>query len=158
MAEIISGRFGKDIAVIHAVEPVGKCACHFKMLFLIFAYGDFCCAVYQYVGSHEARVGQQTGVQVVGLFACLVLKRCAPLKFAEVSVHIEIDIKFDDFRDIALDIQSRLFGVDTCSKIFGNHLLDVFLEMFGKWMCGQRMDVGDEEIALIFILHLHEVD
>ena len=72
VAEVEVLGLGEEVDTIDVIEASGTFTSHFHVLFLVFAYGHFCCSVLQNVGSHEGGVGEQSGVDVVGLlfFEC----------------------------------------------------------------------------------------
>ena len=61
------------------IKPVCKCAGHFKMLLLVFAYRNLCCTVNNDICSHKGRVSEQPCIYIVGLSADFFFKGGAAL-------------------------------------------------------------------------------
>lgn len=113
--------------------------------------------MYEYVGSHESRVCEESGVDVVGLFASFFLEGSDAFEFAEVSVHVEEEVEFEYLFDVALNVNGRLIGVETAGEVFGEDGIGALNDVVGFRVCGERVPVGDEEITVIVVLHADEV-
>ena len=111
--------------MVHVVESLGKSACHLQMLLLVFAHRHLGGFVYQYVGSHKGWIGQQPGVHVVGVLAHLILKRGHPLQLAKVGIHVEKEVQFYGFRQVALKVQCSLVGVEAAGQILHQYLTGI---------------------------------
>ena len=72
-------------------------------------------------GSHERRVCQQSGVDVLRVLAHLLLECGAALQLAYVGVHIEEEVELDDFRHVALHIECALFRVESCCEVIDEY-------------------------------------
>ena len=105
---------------------------------------------------HETRVCQQAGVDVIRLFAHFLLERSHALEFAQIRVHIQIEIKLEHLLYVGLYVNRRFLGIDTASEIFAEDGLDRFLDISRRRMRRQRMPIGNEEHAVILVLHLHK--
>ena len=156
-AEVESLGQREHFALVHIVEPLGKGARHFEMLLLVFAHGHLGGFVYQDVGGHERGVGQQAGIDVVGILAHLVLERGDALQLAQVGVHVEEEIQLDGLGQVALQVDGGLFGVEAASQILHKDLPGVAVEVVGCGVRGERMVIGYEEIAVVLVLHLDKV-
>lgn len=87
------------------------------MLFLVFANGYFYASVQQDVGRHQHRVGKQSCVDVVGLSTCFVFERGYTLQFAQVGVHVQEQVQFRSFRNIALKVNGAFFRIEAQGDI-----------------------------------------
>ena len=130
------------------------------------------------IGSHQSRVGQQTGAYAmfiafvenflfhipfrgvdtvdVQLLACLILERSSTHQLADSRIHIQIQIQFGNFAHIALKIDGRFFRIDATSQIFGQDRLYTVTDIIRMRMCSQRVPVCNKEKAIILILHLQK--
>ncbi len=170
--------FGEEVYAVERVESAGETACELQVLFLVFAYGHLVGLLYQNVDGHEGGIGEQAGVDaLVGvraddllldivvsaggseseLLAGLVFERGCAQEFADAHVHVEQEIHFRDFGHVALHEDSRLFGVDAGGEIFGKDILYVLMQRVGVRIGGQGVEVGDEEQAIIVVLHFDEL-
>ena len=150
-------RQGEDIAVVHVVETLGEGAGHLEVLLLVLAHGHARGLVDEYVGGHERGVGKQAGVDVVGVLAHLVLEGGDALQLAEVGVHVEEEVELYGLRQVALQVDGGLLGVEAGGEVGGHYLAGVAVDAARRGVRGERMVVGDEEIAVILILHAHEI-
>ena len=146
-------RLGEELHAIDVVEAACTAACHLHVLLLVLANGHLGSAVLQNVGRHESGVGEQAGVHIVGLLASLLLEGGDTLKFTQVAVHIEVKIEFKRFTHIALHIDGGLLRVDAACQILGENCAHTVLDVLGLGVCGERVPVGNEEHALVLILH-----
>ena len=110
----------------------------------------------QDVGSHQCGIGEQACIDIIGLLTCLFLKGRHATQFTDVGVHVEIKIQLDGLGHIALDVDGGLFGVDAAGEVFGQDGASRTLYILRRGVRGQRVPVGDEEIAVVVFLHLHE--
>ncbi len=142
--------------VVHMVKTLGKLPCHFEVLLLIFSNGDKIGFVNDNVGGHQHWIGKQAGIHVVGLHARLVFERGCPLQFSQVGIHIQESVKFRDFGYIALNENSGSLRINTAGQIFGQHMPDTRLKVFGRRMGSQGMYVSNKKVAVVIILHFHK--
>ena len=142
--------------VIYAIEATCKQTRHLHILFLIFTYRHLVCLVHQDVRSHQAWISQQTCIDIIGLLAHLLLERCNALQLTQISVHIQIEIQLQHLLNIALNIYRSLLGINSASEIFAQDSFYRVAYIIRRRMGGQRVPIGDEEHAVVFVLHLHE--
>ena len=95
-------RLGEELNAVDVVEAAGTLACHLHVLLLVFAHGHLGGTVLQDVGCHQRGVGEQTGVHVVGLLTCLLLEGRHTLQFAEIAVHVQIEVQLDGLGHVTL--------------------------------------------------------
>lgn len=166
---------GEEVDTIEGVETARETARQFKMLFLVFTDGYFMGFLDKDVDSHEGRVGEKAGVDaLVGLgtdnlpfdilgvvldaelFAGFVLESCSAHKFSDAYMHVEQEVHFGYFRNIALDEYGSLFWVDASGEIFSKYVSDIFVESFRVGSGSQCVKVGYEEETVIVVLHPDE--
>ena len=149
-------RLGEEFDAVDVIEAAGAFTGHLHILFLVFAHGHPFGAVLKDIGCHQGRVGKQSRVDVIGLLSGFFLEGGDAAEFADIGVHVEIEVEFDGFWHIALDIDGGLFGVDAAGQVFGEYGTGGPLDVFRFGVGGQRVPVGDEEVAVVFFLHFHE--
>ena len=147
----------KEIDLVEMVETNGEVARHLEMLQLILAHRHEVCLVLKDVGSHEHGIGEQAGIDIVGILACLVLEGYGLLKFAQIGVHIEEGVEFAGLGNVALHINHALLGIHASSEVFGQNAANVGVEGCRIGSRGQRMVVGDEVTAVVVVLHVNKV-
>ncbi len=121
---------------------------------LVFAYGYVLGTVDQDVGSHEYGVGEQSGVDVVRLESDLFFEGGASFQFTQVGDHVEVQVEFGDFWDVALNIDCGFLGVQTACQVELEGSLGGVSQFSGSWMCGEGVPVRDEEEASVFFLEV----
>ena len=94
------------------IEAVGEVARHFKMLFLVFAYRNERCAVKEDVGSHESRVGEEAGVDILRMLPRLVFEGGGFFQFSLICQHVQEKIQFGSFGNMALTVERRFIGIE----------------------------------------------
>ncbi len=150
------------------------------MLQLVFAYGHLGCFLDKDIDGHKCRVGKQPGVHaLVGFvadylffecfivvvaviagscdaegFAGFVLERGRTHKFSDSDMHVQQKIHFRYFGNVALYEYGGFIGVDACGEVFGEYGLDVGVELFCVGVCGERVEVGHKEVAVVVVLQL----
>ena len=105
-------------------------------MLLVFSDGHFDGAVNENVGGHECGVGQEAGVDVVGLHADFLFEGGDAFEFAEVGVHVEVEVKLEDLMDVALDVDGGFVGVEAASEVFGEDGADAAADVGGVGVCG----------------------
>ena len=60
---------------VDSVKTTRKKTSHFHILLLILTHRHFVRLMHEYIRRHETRVCQQTGINVIGLFAHFLLER-----------------------------------------------------------------------------------
>ena len=94
-------------------------------------------------------------VMPVSPLAVLILRH--PLQFAHVAVAGQDPAQLGVLMHIALQEQGDLFGIQPAGEIQRDQILGVLLELFGVLGHGDGVQVGDEDVHLIFILIFHEL-
>ena len=147
----------EEIDLVIVVEANGKVASHFEVLQLVLAHGHIVRLVLQDVGCHEHGVGEQAGVDVVGVLACLVLEGDGLLQLAQIGMHIEQGVELAGLRHVALHIDHALLRVHAGSQIFGQDAADIGIEGRRVGSGGQRVIIGYEITAIVVVLHFDKV-
>ena len=80
-----SWRNGEYVAV-NAVETLCNVSCKFEVLLLVDPHGNEVSLIQQDIRSHQNRVGEQTGVDVVRVLCGLILELRHSGKLAELGV------------------------------------------------------------------------
>ena len=178
-------RLTEVIHPVNTVETVGEGPRHLQMLLLVLAYRHEIGLVNQDVGRHQGGIGQEAGthMHLVALFFRLelarivasrhvfhqfllelipvllgfFLERSATHQFTKVHVHIEEHIKLGGFGKVTLGVNGHFFGIHAASDIGSQYLFDILAQMIGMGMGRKAMVVGNEEIAIVFVLHPDEV-
>ena len=148
--------FGEEFHPVDIVEPACASACHFHILLLVFSHRHFLCTVLQDVGSHQGGVGEQSGVHVVGLFACLFLEGGHTFQFAQIGVHVQKQVEFQRLFHVALHIDGSFFRVEPACQVFGQDSPGAVLYVIGFGVGGKAVPIGNEEQTVVFILHFHK--
>ena len=104
---------------------------------LVFAHRHFRSLVQEYVGSHERRVCQQSGVDVLRVLAHFFLECRAALQLADVGVHVEEEVELADFRHVALHVECALLRVESCGEVIDEYALYVAVQVVGVRMCSK---------------------
>ena len=150
------GGLGEEVGLVDHVEAAGTLAGHLHVLLLILADGHLDGAVDEDVGGHEGGIGQETGVDVVGLLADFLLEGGDTLELAEVGVHVEVEVKLKHLVNVALDIDGGFVGVEAAGEVFGEDGADAAPDVDGARVGGQGVPVGNKEEAAILVLHAQE--
>ena len=82
---------------------------------------------HKYVGGHERGVGEQAGVDIVGVLAHLVLEGGDALQLAKVGVHVEEEVELHGLGEVALEIDGGTLGVETGGKVLHQNLAGVLI-------------------------------
>ena len=109
------------------------------------------------VGGHEGGVGQQAGVDVVGLAAHLVLEGGNAFELAEVGVHVEEQVELGGLRQVTLQVEGGLLGVDAAGQVLRHDAAGIGIDAARGGMGGERVVVRYEEEAVILLLHGDEI-
>ncbi len=127
------------------------------MLLLILADRHIVGSVNKYIGSLQHGIVQQSDIDVIRVFANLLLERRRALQLTDISVHAQQQAQLSGLRKVALDIYSRHLGVQSRSQIFRQHVTDILVQLRRIGMCRQSMVIGHKKIASRLVLHLHKV-
>jgi len=66
---------------------------------------------------------------LVGLLAGFFFKSGHPFQLTLVSIHIQEKIQFGCFGQVALQVNGRFFGIETCCQILNNYLSYIPLQI-----------------------------
>jgi hypothetical protein len=140
---------------IEVVEAAGDFARKLDVRHLVLAHRHLVGAVDQDVGRLQQRVAEETvgGQILVFQFFLLVLVGRHPFQPAERRHHRQQQVQFRVLRHLRLDEQGGLAGVDPGRQPVDDHLPGRLLDALRiVVMGGQRVPVGDEEQAGVFVL------
>ena len=150
------------------------------MLQLVLAHGYLCGFLYENIDGHKGGICEKAGVYALvcvgtdyfflegfvvvafggGLyaeaFAGLVLERRGAHELAYAHVHVEQKVHLGNFGDIALHKYSGFLGIDAGGKVFSQNALYICMKCVGIGVCGECMKIGDEEVAVVFVLQFHK--
>jgi hypothetical protein len=164
LGELGHGRGNAGFGVLAAAVQVVEAARHFTREFdvrrLVLAHRHVVGLVDQDVGGLQQRVAQEAvGGQVAVLeLVDLVLVGRHALQPAQRRAHGQQREQFGVFGQAALDEDGALLGVQAGGDPVHDHVVDVALHHLALFVVrGQRMPVGDEEEALVFVLQPHPV-
>ena len=123
------------------------------MLLLVFAHRHFLCFVNDDVGSHQRWISKQTSINILRLLTRFFLKSRHAFQLAHVSIHVEQQVKFGGFGQVALYVKCRLLGIDARSQIFHQHLFHIAMKIGWGGVRGKGMVIGNKEKAAVGLLH-----
>ena len=159
VVEVEGLRFLEVVNAVDAVETIAKGARHFEVRHLVLAHRHEVSVVEEDVRRHECRIGEQSRIDVVRVLSHLVLEGGATLKFANVGVHVEEEVEFDDFGNVALHVERDTFGVETRREVVNDDFFNIASDVVRVRVGGEAMIVSNEEIAIsvIELLQTYEV-
>ena len=126
-AEVVGHGQLEVFVLVDVVEPLREVTGHLEVLLLVFAHGHHVGVVEQNVGGHQHGVGEQAGVDVVGLAAHLLLEGGHALQFADIDIHGKQQRELAHLRHVALHVDGRLFGIEARRDILDEDIADVGL-------------------------------
>ena len=121
------------------------------MLALILADGNIVCLIQQDIRRHEAGIGEQSAVYIVGVLCALILKLRHAAELAEHGVAIEYPAKLCMLVNMALQEQNVLFRVYAAGNVLGKLLEAAAAQQLRILAHGERVQIGHEIIAVKFI-------
>ena len=121
------------------------------MLRLVFAYGYKVCVIEQYVGGHQDRVVEKTGVDVGETFGFVFESVCElePLVWEKTG---EVPGQFGCLRYVALAVENCLRRVQPHRKPCFGYGIRVFTQFLCVLYQCERMQVGYKKERLVFAL------
>ena len=142
---------------VESVEALRDVAGQLDVLLLVCAYGHLVSLIEQNVARHQRGVGEQSGVDIVGVFFGLVLELGHARKLAELGVAVEYPCKLRVGVDVALNEEQALFHVDAAGEDRSVGVDDVLAHLSGVLSDGDGVKVCERVDAAVFLLHLHPV-
>ena len=127
------------------------------MLFLVGADRHVIRVVEQDIGRHQARVGEQAGVDVVGVLCGFILELRHAGELAELRVAVEHPRELRVLGYLTLDEENAFLGVDAERKHHRVGRERVFAECGRLLPHGDRVQVGERVNALVVVLQSDEV-
>ena len=121
------------------------------MLALILADGNIVCLIQQDIRRHEAGIGEQSAVYIVGVLCALILKLRHAAELAEHGVAIEYPAKLCMLVNMALQEQNVLFRVYAAGNVLGKLLEAAAAQQLRILAHGERVQIGHKIIAVKFI-------
>ena len=152
--------FEVRLTAIEVIETARDLAREFNVGHLVVAHRNLVGAIDQDVGGLQQRIAEKAvGRQIlVRQLFLLVLVGRHTLQPAQRRHHRQQQVQFGVLGYLGLDEDGRLRGIDTRRQPVDDHLVSVVGDgarlVVGR---GQRMPVGDEEQAGIFMLELDPV-
>src|SRR6185437_5421328 len=136
-------------------ERAGK----FEMLELVVADRHDGRVIQNDVCRHEHGIIEKSHVDVGFLLGGLVLELGHPFHLADRRDGVQYPRKFAVCGDPRLLVDDGFFGIKAGGKVYGEKIGDVLRELFWILWFGDRMEVGDEEKAMIIdgVLKVHEI-
>lgn len=89
-----------------------------------------------------------------GCLRTFSLKARHALQFAQVGIHIEVEIEFQHLLDVRLDIDRRLLRIDTACQVLGQNYTGRLTDILGLGMRSEGVPVGNKEHTVVLVLHL----
>ena len=121
------------------------------MLALILADGDVVGLIQQDIRRHEAGIGEQAAVYVVGVLGALVLELGHAAQLAEHGVAVEDPAQLRVLVDVALDEQGVLLRIEAAGDILCKLLERAAAQLRGILPHGEGVQVGHEVVAVKLI-------
>ena len=163
-AELLDGVLGLGLelrlAAIEMVEAARDFARDLHVRHLVFAHRHERRPVHQDVRGLQQRIAEEAvGGQVLFLeLGLLVLVAGHALEPAQRRDHRQQQVQFGVLGHLRLHEQRGDARVQSRRQPVDEHLVDEFGQLLGVFVArGQRMPVGDEEIALVLVLQLDPV-
>ena len=143
----------EDFAVV-VVEAGRDVTRELQMLGLVSTYGHIVGLIEQDVPGHQSRIGEKTGVDVFGMFAGFILELGHAAKLAKLGAAAHKPAHFRMAPDMALDEDQTFFRVNAAGEQQGECLQGLLFALGRINMNGQGVQVSDEVIAVVLLLHL----
>ena len=121
------------------------------MLLLIFANGYQVGLVQQDIRSHQAGVGKQASIDVVGILGGLVLELGHTAQFTKLAVAVQDPSQLCVLVDMALNEQSILLRVQAACNILCQLLQGTAAQVSGVLANGNGMQVSHKIEAVILV-------
>ena len=145
---------------VELIETARDLACNLHVRDLIFADGNVGSLIHQDVSRLQDGIPEESvGVEVLFLeILLLVLVGRDALKPAERGHHGEQQMKLGVLRNVRLDEDGRLLGIEASGEPVKGHLKNVVLDPRGVSVIGREgVPVGDKEEAIVFFLEPNPV-
>ena len=133
---------------VEGVEPVGDVTSQLHMLLLILAHGHIVRLVEQDVSGHQAGVGEQTCVDVVGVLGALVLELGHPGQLPEHGVAAEHPAQLGVLGDMALDEQGVLFRIQAAGNVLRQLLHGAPAQVSGSLTHGDGVQIRHKIVTV----------
>ena len=140
---------------VHAVEAVGDIAGQLEVLHLVRADRHLVRLIEQDIARHQARVGEETRVDVIGVLCAFILELGHAGKLAELGVAVEDPSHHRVIGIVALDEEGRLLDVDAARHDKGVHIDNILAECGGILAHGDRVQVSQRINTVILRILLH---
>ena len=127
------------------------------MLLLVDADGDELGLIEQDIRHHEGRVGEEAGVDVVGVLRALVLELGHAGELAEHGVAVDDPAELGVRGDVTLHEEGVLFGIEAAGDVEGEGLVGAAAQIGRDLAHGDRVLVDDAVIAVIRVGEVGEI-
>jgi len=146
---LVDARLGQHEGFAHlVVEALGHIARELEVLLLVLAHGHHLCIVQQDVRRHEHGVGKKPAVHVLQPVG-LVLEAVGQGQARVGEEAIEVPGELGDLGHIALAVEHGALGIQPAGEPGGRHAVRVVAQHGGLLDLGERMQVGDEQEAVV---------
>ena len=127
------------------------------MLLLIRADGHHVALIEQNIGRHQRGIGEQAGVDVVGVPGGLVLELGHAGQFAHIGDAVEDPAQLGMAGNVALEINQALVGIKADGQEQTHDLQAVLAQLRGILPHGQRVQIDHGKQAVVLILQQLEI-
>ena len=127
------------------------------MLGLVLPNGHQVGMVDQNIRSHQAGIGEQTAVYIVGVLGAFILKLRHAAQFAKLGIAAQDPVQLGVGGHMALHKQQALLGVNAGGQQHGGCIAGVAAKIGRVLAHGQSVQIGHHIQALKFILQLGPV-
>ena len=121
------------------------------MLALILADRNIVGLIQQDIRRHEAGIGEQAAVYIIGVLCAFILKLRHAAQLAEHGVAIEYPAKLRMLVNMALQEQDVLLRVYAAGNVLGKLLEAAAAQQLGILAHGERVQIGHEIITVKFL-------
>ena len=138
--------------LVHRIEPTRHLAGQFHMRLLVLPHRHKIGLVKQDVGGHQHRIAQEAEVRQIPVrqILLLVLIGGHALQPADRRNHAQEQVELGVLEDLALQEEHTARGVEAGGQVVEHHVQGVGRNPRGVGVVrGQRVPVGDEEVALV---------
>ena len=121
------------------------------MLFLIYADGNERRFVKKNIGSHKRRIGEKSGVDILRIFGAFILELRHSGKLAEHSIAVKHPSKLCMCRNVTLNKEKILFGIESACDIYCKGFKRSFAKLCGILTDGYGVHIHNTVDAVIFV-------
>src|SRR5829696_3037460 len=143
---------------VEVVEPPRERPHELEVLPLVFAYGHEVRVIKEHVSGLQHGVVEETCARRFDpTFPRLVLKLCHARELPKARHTVEQPAKLRMPADLALAEDHTPLGVEARGEVYSRYLPDLLPQYLRVLGHGDRVQVHDAEVVLVFVLHRHPV-